>query len=128
VYLLPPASLAMDPSGNPVLISDSVAHIEEITVGPPVEYPELENPPLGAKPTFGLMGRVVENDVPSPFGPMVDKIAMFGGAFDREGRDVNFYLLGGMVAGQHATYLRPFQATSTSPVEHAKGYIFFHGY
>jgi len=136
VFLLPPAAGIFYPgSTGPVLISDSLAEIEEITVGPPVKYPPP--PPNGspsvpeAKPTFGMMGRVVENAVASPFGPMVGKIAMFSGAFDHEGDDVNFYFLGGMVAGQHATYLRPFQENPDDeecPFEHPKGSIHFHGY
>lgn len=131
VYLLPPAAKEFFGSPDAVLISDSLTEIEEITVGPPVDYPDA--PPgyptvTGPKPTFGMMGHVVENSVTSPFGPMVGKIAMFGGAFDREGDDVNFYLLGGMVAGQHATYLRPFQETPDGPFEHTTGSIHFHGY
>lgn len=132
VFLLPPASIAFFGSDTPVLISDSLTEIEEITVGPPVDYPDA--PPgsptflSGPKPTFGMVGRVVANDVESPFGPMIGKIAMFGGAFDHEGDNVNFYLLGGMVAGQHATYQRPFQEAGSASFEHTTGSIHFHGY
>lgn len=99
VYLLP---APWDPPGTaPLLISRSLAKIDEIRVSLPVGYPDEFG--LQPKPTLGILGRIIENEVPSPFGPIVGRILSLSTAFDGEGDNVQFYLLGVSAVGSHAT-------------------------
>jgi hypothetical protein len=102
IFLVPPHA-ADDPNPLAVPISISVIQIDEIQVGPPVAY--ADDAGLPPKPTVALLGHWVDNSLQSPFGPIVGRQACITAAFDGEGDNVNFYLLGVSCAGSHATFV-----------------------
>lgn len=56
------------------------------------------------EPNFSFSGKVIETPVPSPFGPIVGRLTSVTGGYTG-GPDATFTLLGGPVAGSHATFL-----------------------
>lgn len=52
---------------------------------------------------IAFAGSVISNPVPSPFGEIVGKPMVIGGAFDQTGRSTRFEFFGGMTAGSHVT-------------------------
>ncbi len=52
---------------------------------------------------IAFAGSVISNPVPSPFGVIVGKPMVIGGAFDQTGPSARFEFFGGMVAGSHVT-------------------------
>ncbi len=83
-----------------MLISDGTIWLQEIAINGPVDHPSY-----GSKPTFAILGRIITNRIPSPFGEIVGRTFTLASAFDGEGDDVMFYLLGGTAAGSHATFV-----------------------
>ena len=97
----PEDALVGQPVPAEMLISGGSIWVQEIAINPPVAHPVY-----GPKPTLGLLGRVVSNPIPSPFGAIVGRTAFSSAAFDGQGDDVTRYLLGISSAGSHATFVR----------------------
>jgi hypothetical protein len=62
-------------------------------------------------PHFGLFGQIIDNPVVdnpdhSPFGDLTGRVAMGYAEFDAPGDNTTFTLLGGAVAGNHASAVR----------------------
>ncbi len=58
----------------------------------------------GQPPTIAFLGKVIDNPVPSPFGPIVGRAAAISTQYDRTGNGVSFTFVGGFVAGSHSTW------------------------
>jgi hypothetical protein len=58
------------------------------------------------QPTFTMLGRVAEETIPSPFfSGLLGRVAGITAGFQNEGQ-TTFTMLGGFVAGSHASYAR----------------------
>lgn len=54
--------------------------------------------------TVAFIGKVIQNPVPSPFGPIEGRAAAISTQFNKTGDDVTFTFTGGFVAGSHSTW------------------------
>jgi hypothetical protein len=90
----PPAPLTNLPENDPRIFTILALEIDHTLVS---MYPE---------PTFGMFGRTIAEPKPSPFFPnLTGRIAGVSGGFGNEG-ETSFSMLGGINAGDHATYAR----------------------
>jgi len=82
------------PTGGPSLFTVSQLRLQ-------VDRFERSTTPA---PNLAFSGRITETPVPSPFGPVIGRLASISAGYT-PGPDPTFTLVGGAVAGSHATFL-----------------------
>ncbi|MEJ5369439.1 MAG: hypothetical protein WHT08_14065 [Bryobacteraceae bacterium] len=55
--------------------------------------------------SIAFSGVIIDNPIRSPFGMIVGKPCVIGGAFDHTGSSTEFEFFGGLIVGSHATML-----------------------